>query len=104
MSEPFGFSAIDVIIRFPDGDYVPTQFAAVKTERFEFMQFTGLADKNGKFVFEYDLINNNGEVIGNYYEDKTLYSTGTYCVVTELCAKTWTRTEAEITKRGCGYA
>ena len=68
-------------------------------------QCTGLTDKNGlNLLFEYDIINANGEKVGNYYDDKEILKDGTNFVIEKLGTSKWRSAEQEAIKRGCFYA
>lgn len=41
----------------------------------ELMEFTGLTDKNGKNIFENDIV-----IIDNEYVDEVIYSSGCFCM------------------------
>jgi len=45
-------------------------------ERFELMQFTGLHDKNGKEIYEGDII--AGSINGHPYKDRVIFKNGCF--------------------------
>src|SRR5688572_18444145 len=53
LSEVFSFDTLAVMF---EDDFVPLQFAGIRTERFVFSQFTGLQDVGLKDIFEGDLV------------------------------------------------
>ncbi len=68
-------------------------------------QYTGLCDKSGLTkIFEYDIIDENGEKVGNYYENKDLLQSRTYFLIGRMGTKKWVCSEQEAIKRGCKYA
>ena len=68
-------------------------------------EFTGLLDKNGNTeVYECDIIDKDGNVIGNKYETADLLKVGTNLLIPEITGKTWKTAIEEGLDRGLKYA
>lgn len=72
----------------------------------EIMQSTSLRDKSNycKLVYEYDIINIDGYIIGNYYENEDLLKEKTNLLIKRFGEKNWYATYKEAMDRGCKYS
>ena len=100
-ADVLGFEQGKLFIQFQSGErsqhrlYVPIEDCILE-------QYTGLKDKNGdKEIYEYDIIDGEGNIIGNYHETPELLKDKTNLLIQGFGTKTWLTTYQEAVERGC---
>ena len=69
----------------------------------ELMQFTGMVDKEGRQIFEADILSIEGIIKGNMYENNELLSEKTNILIPCITFSSWQEVCLEAIKRGCRY-
>ena len=80
-------------------------FAIPENNEIELMQWVHLLGSEGcTDIYENDIIDYQGKVIGNLYEKESLLQEETNLLIKRMGAKEWQNTHSEAIGRGCRHA